>query len=175
MIKFNLFKPQIKPVKKPQTSILRGRVALAIIEDIDMHERMFKDGTYKQHFYNLKKSAQNQYTLANGNQILKKEGSPKLLSYIVNESILPITRLSLIKGKLGKKVTQETYKNEFRDLACRATNQHLKNYETLKDEHETSDRSFLKALVIDYIGNFKPKKKIARVPDLKVSKRDFTA
>lgn len=175
MIKFNFFKPQIKPVKKPQTTVLRGRVALAITEDIDMQERMLKDGTYKNHFYNLKKSSHYKFLEANANRIKKNEGNEKALFYLLKEKVAFLTRVDLVFAARGRKAPKENYKKEFRNLACRATNQHIKNYETLKDEHELSDRLFLKALAIDSLPMFKLKAKTHRKPDLRVSKVDFAA
>lgn len=175
MIKFNFFKPQISTVKKPQTTVLRGRVALAITEDIDMQERMFKDGTYKNHFYNLKKSSDNTSLTLNGSRVKANEGNDKYGDYILKERDVFINKVRLVFAKRGTKGSKEIYQKGFRDLACRATNQHIRNYETLKDWHDPKERTFLKALAIDYIGNFKPKKKVARVPDLKVSKVDFAA
>lgn len=175
MIKFNFFKPKITAVKKPQTTLLRGRVALAITEDIDMQERMFKDGTYKNHFYNLKKSSERKYKSANGNRVKENEGNDKYGDYIIKERDVFIHQVRLVFAECGATVPKEIYKKGFRDLACRATNQHIRNYETLKDEHETVNRNFLKALAIDSLPMFKLKIKRPRKPDLKVSKVDFAA
>ena len=176
MIKFNLFKNLSSTnLKKPQTSILRSRVALAITEDLEMQNRMFKDGTYKDHFYNIKKGTEAKFTTANNNRIRETEGNSKGLQHLSDGILLMGAQISLSIGSIGKTVTKEHYKTEFDRLACRATNQRRRNYENLQDEHEVAARTFLKALAIDALPLFRLKIKSHRKPDLKISKMSLAA
>lgn len=143
-----------KTSRKPQTTILRSRVALAIIEDSEMLARMFKDGTYKKHFYNIKKGASSRFLDANIERIKKNENPYKALQFELNNCAVWLKGLKLL---LEDNATKKAQRSELEVWSCITSAQHKNNYKHSQDKYNADYRMHLKALVIDMLPAFRLK------------------
>lgn len=153
----------VKFNKKPQTSILRSRVALAIIEDADMQARMIEDGTFKKYFRKVKKYSKSKFLKSNCNRIRNTEGENKLLVHIDNHLLFTMAQIqkltsdtiisidSSLRGIsaiiVAKRFTKQVGFETLQTLARKTSDQHAKNYETLQDNYKITDRILLKMFV----------------------------